>query len=122
MKLASFILMFFIIGFISSEPTYNSDTLTLHPINWETPNPDGWNAQYIEYIDFPERKEPWAKIIMSQTLKCDSSTKGDKYPCGEWDYIWNTLIEVPTKDSSEVFSIGSFVSALRTEEFGHEID
>ena len=110
MKPASFILMFFITGLISSDPINNSDTLTLHPINWETPSPEGWNAQYIEYVDFPEHKESWAKIIMIQTLKCDSNTKGDTHPCGEWDYIWNTLIEVPTKDSNEIFSIGSFVT------------
>ena len=44
---------------------------------------------------------------MIQILKCDSSTKTDKYPCGDRDHIWNTLIETSDKDT---FSIGSFVT------------
>ena len=86
------------------------DTLTIHPITFETPSPEGWNAQYKTMVQFPDTDEPWAKIIMVQTLKCDSLTKGDKYPCGEWDYIWNTFIKVPVGDTTELFSIGSFVT------------
>ena len=85
------------------------DTLVLNPITWQSSSPEGWNAQYHEMVDFPEHG-PWAKILMLQTLKCDSSTKGDEYPCGAWDYIWNTLIAVPKGDSTETFSIGSFVT------------
>jgi len=110
MKPVSFIIIFLITSLAFSKSTNAQDTLLLHPINWETPSPEGWNAQYIKEINFPKKKGPWAKILMIHTLKCDSSTKGDKYPCGEWDYIWNTLLEVPTKDSIEVFSIGSFVT------------
>ena len=110
MKLASFIFLFPLYSIVSSETITTTDTVILHPINWETPSPEGWNAQYIKEIDFPLDKDPWSKIIMVQTLKCDPKTKGDSYPCGEWDYIWNTLIEVPTNDSIEVFSIGSFVT------------
>ena len=86
------------------------DTLVINPITWSTPSPEGWNAQYKKIISFPTTNDEWAKIIMVQTLKCDSATKGDKYPCGEWDYIWNTLVEVPIGDTTEVFSIGSFVT------------
>ena len=88
----------------------NGDTLVIHPVSFETPSPDGWGAQYKETVSFPEKNKQWARIIMVQTLKCDSSTKADKYPCGEWDYIWNTFIKVLTKDSFEIFSIGSFVT------------
>ena len=88
----------------------DGDTLVIHPVSFETPSPEGWGAQYKERVSFPENNKQWARIILVQTLKCDSSTKADKYPCGEWDYIWNTFINVPTKDSFEVFSIGSFVT------------
>ena len=110
MKPVSFICIFFATSLIHGRLANIQDTLTLHPISWETPSPEGWNAQYVKEIDFPKNEGTWAKIMMVHTLKCDPNTKGDKYPCGEWDYIWNTLIEVPTQDSSEIFSIGSFVT------------
>ena len=47
---------------------------------------------------------------MVQTLKCDSLTAGDEYPCGEWDYIWSTFVDVPKGDSTEQFCLGSFVT------------
>ena len=36
-----------------------------------------------------------------------SFTKADKYPCGDWDYVWNTLIETFDKN---IIKIGSFVT------------
>ena len=86
------------------------DTLTINPISFKTPSPEGWNAPYKTIAHFPQTGELWSKIIMVQTLKCDSLTKGDKYPCGEWDYIWNTFVKVPRGDTTETFSIGSFVT------------
>lgn len=47
---------------------------------------------------------------MVQWLKCDSATKADKYMCGEWDYIWDTYLKIPKGDTTEIFSIGSFVT------------
>ena len=47
---------------------------------------------------------------MIQTLKCDSSTKADKYDCGEWDYIWDAMLYVPIDDTVEVFKLGSFIT------------
>ena len=88
----------------------DGDSLVIHPISFDTASPEGWNAHYNTVIDFPESKGPWRKIIMLQTLKCDSTTKGDKYPCGEWDYIWNIFVNVPKKDTLETFSMGSFVT------------
>ena len=86
------------------------DTLAIHPITYQTPSPEGWNAQYNSIVSFPNQNEQWAKILMIQTLKCDSLTAGDKYECGEWDYIWSTLIDVPIRDTIETFCIGSFVT------------
>ena len=101
------------IYFISSSlfgELINGDTLVIHPITWDTPSPEGWNAQYKKIVQFPQSDGPWRKIILIQTLKCDSLTKGDKYPCGEWDYIWNIFLKVPVSDTVETFSMGSFVT------------
>ena len=99
-----------LIANVASGQTWSGDTLRINPITFNDPSPVGWNAQYTTIVQFPEDKIRWSKILMVQTLKCDSTTAGDKYPCGEWDYIWNTLIEVPQGDSTEVFSLGSFVT------------
>ena len=82
----------------------------MHPITFETESPSGWGAQYKTIVQFPDVEQQWAKILMVQTLKCDSLTAGDKYPCGEWDYIWSTFIEVPQADTTEQFCLGSFVT------------
>lgn len=90
--------------------TVKRDTLTIHPITYQTPSPEGWNAQYKTMVSFPQTDEQWGKILMVQTLKCDSLTAGDKYPCGEWDYIWSTFVDVPKADSTEQYCLGSFVT------------
>ena len=56
-----------------------TDTLTIHPITFSTPSPEGWNAQYKTIVPFPNTEEQWAKILMVQTLKCNSLTTGDEY-------------------------------------------
>lgn len=89
---------------------WSGDTLRLNPITFNDPSPNGWNAQYKTVVNFPDGEIQWSKILMIQTLKCDSASAGDTYPCGEWDYIWNTLIEVPAGDSVEVYTLGSFVT------------
>ncbi|MBC8256928.1 MAG: hypothetical protein H8E85_06415 [Candidatus Marinimicrobia bacterium] len=87
-----------------------ADTLTIHPITFSTSSPEGWNAQYKTIVQFPNTDVQWAKVLMVQTLKCDSLTAGDKYPCGEWDYIWSTFVDVPNGDTTEQFCLGSFVT------------
>ena len=88
---------------------WHGDTLTINPITFSDPSPVGWNAQYTTVVTFPE-EQSWSQILMIQLLKCDSATAGDKYPCGEWDYIWNTYIDVPQGDSLETYTLGSFVT------------
>ena len=63
--------------------TWSEDTLRLNPITFEDPSPVGWNAQYKTVINFPDGDNKWSQILMVQTLKCDSATAGDKYPCGD---------------------------------------
>jgi hypothetical protein len=41
---------------------------------------------------FPEKGPRYEKILMYYTLKCDSLTPQDKYPCGEWDYTTYTRV------------------------------
>ena len=41
---------------------------------------------------FPEKGPRYEKILMYYTLKCDSLTPHDKYPCGEWDYTTYTRL------------------------------
>jgi len=105
---------FFFIVFLSGRFFANDisieDTLIIHPISFNTPSPEGWVAQYKATIDFPDEEWSWRKILMVQTLKCDPATKGDKYDCGEWDYIWDALLHVPKEDTIEVFKLGSFVT------------
>ena len=56
-----------------------ADTLTIHPITFSTPSPEGWNAQYKTIASFPNTEEQWAKILMVQTLKCNSQPTGNEY-------------------------------------------
>ena len=116
-KLNSFFAIIIIHYFNYCFSQEHQDTLIIHPINWSTPSPVGWNAQYSVNVNFPKSRKLWKKIIMVHTLKCDNRTSADSYPCGEWDYIWNTLISSTDDSTSEVFSIGSFVTP-----YGKQLD
>lgn len=87
-----------------------NDTIVINAVTFEDRSPEGWNANYHKIVKFPEGDTEWHKIIMVQTLKCDQRTKADTFPCGEWDYIWHTIIDVPKGDTVEQFCIGSFVT------------
>ena len=43
-------------------------------------------------FSFPDDARRYEKILMYYTLKCDSLTPHDKYPCGEWDYTTYTRV------------------------------
>lgn len=43
-------------------------------------------------FQFPDESKRYEKILMYYTLKCDSLTPHDKYPCGEWDYTTYTRV------------------------------
>jgi len=83
------------------------DTLTIYPITFSTPSPEGWNAQYKTTAHFPNTDGQWAKILMVQTLKCDSLTAEDKYLCGEWDYIGILLEMFPKVTAPNNFACGA---------------
>ncbi|HZK07008.1 MAG TPA: peptide-N-glycosidase F-related protein [Bacteroidales bacterium] len=89
---------------------YPGDTVVVHAVSFDDPSPEGWQASYHKTVIFPKGDNRWGKIIMVQWLKCDSATKADKYMCGEWDYIWDTYLKIPKGDTTEIFSIGSFVT------------
>ena len=59
---------------------------------------------------FPDDDKRYEKILMYYTLKCDSLTPHDKYPCGEWDYTTYTRVFKHTGEmDSTKFSQPSFV-------------
>ena len=43
-------------------------------------------------FQFPAQTQPYNKILMYYTLKCDPQTPWDGYDCGEWDYTTYTNI------------------------------
>jgi hypothetical protein len=45
-------------------------------------------------FEFPA-EQPWEKILMRYTLKCDERTPGDPHPCGEWDVTTHTTLRRP---------------------------
>ncbi len=64
-------------------------------------------------FQFPDDGKRYAKIIMVRTLKCDSATTQDQYPCGEWDYTTNTLVYVPRFPGDtikEIYELENFVT------------
>ena len=87
-----------------------ADSIVVQVVTWEALSPEGWGAQYHKTVTFPNGDQSWAQILMIQTLKCDSTTAADQFPCGEWDYIWDTMIKVPRADTTETFSLASFVT------------
>lgn len=87
-----------------------SDTLIVQTFSWDDPSPEGWGAPYRGTFNFPDDDRSWEKILMVRSLKCDSATKGDKYPCGEWDYHTHTVIFRPDGDTLEGFELGSFIT------------
>jgi endonuclease/exonuclease/phosphatase family metal-dependent hydrolase len=61
-------------------------------------------------FQFPGKDKRYEKILMFYTLKCDSLTPHDKYPCGEWDYTTYTRVFHPTgKYDSVKYTQSSFV-------------
>ncbi|TNF30444.1 MAG: T9SS type A sorting domain-containing protein [Bacteroidetes bacterium] len=40
-----------------------------------------------DWFQFPDGSDPYRKVLMYYTLKCDAATTQDQYACGEWDYL-----------------------------------
>ncbi|MEN8187230.1 MAG: peptide-N-glycosidase F-related protein [Bacteroidota bacterium] len=98
------------INHIDSYSETINDTLTIKVLDYKTPSPDQENGGVYDTIAHFPKKGEWRKILMVQTIKCDASTKRDKYPCGEWDYITNTMIHVNEGNATNKFQINSFVT------------
>lgn len=79
------------------------DTLVVQTFRYSDPAPADI---YRGTFQMPPRGESFQKILMSYSLKCDVSTRADRFPCGEWDYLTYTFLT----DSSGVYD-----SALRTQ-------
>ncbi|NQT76903.1 MAG: hypothetical protein HQ565_04245 [Bacteroidetes bacterium] len=105
--------LFLIMVFFFSSTTLaqnGGDTLVIQTFSFDDPSPEGWGAPYRGTFSFPDDDRSWERILMIRTLKCDSATKGDKYPCGEWDYHTHTVIYLPDGDTVEAFELGSFIT------------
>jgi len=62
-------------------------------------------------FQFPEEGKRYEKILIYYTLKCDSLTPHDHYPCGEWDYTTYTRVYQGTADGDTVqYEIGRFIT------------
>jgi len=80
------------------------DTLVVQTFSFSDPAPA---SVYTGTFQFPAATERFQKILMSYTLKCDPSTRADRFDCGEWDYLTYTFLT----DSS-----GTFDSTFRTQQ------
>ncbi len=74
-------------------------------------------------FQFPGKEKRYEKILMYYTLKCDSLTPHDQYPCGEWDYTTYVKVFVPTGRYDSLFytrtdSLGNVVRSW----FGESIE
>lgn len=103
-------MIFALILLISLAGMAQKDTLIVQTFSWDDPSPEGWSAPYRGVFDFPDDARTWEKILMVRSLKCDSATKGDQYPCGEWDYHTHTMVYLPDGDTVEGFELGSFIT------------
>jgi hypothetical protein len=105
--------LFLIMVFFFSSTTFaqnGGDTLVIQTFSFDDPSPEGWGAPYRGTFTFPDDDRSWERILMIRSLKCDSATKGDKYPCGEWDYHTHTVIYLPDGDTVKPFELGSFIT------------
>jgi hypothetical protein len=70
-------------------------------------------------FQFPEEGGRYQKILMYYTLKCDSLTPHDKYPCGEWDYTTYTRVyhETGKWDSTRLTQPSFIVEGRSPKEF-----
>lgn len=102
--------LFTVFAMVACQTATSQDTIVVQTFTFADPSPEGWNASYRGTFEFPSMENSWERILMVRTLRCDSATKGDQYPCGEWDYLTHTLVHIPAGDTTEVFQLGSFVT------------
>ncbi|MFK7972639.1 MAG: LamG-like jellyroll fold domain-containing protein [Bacteroidia bacterium] len=72
------------------------DTVVVQTFSYSDPAPAGvYRGDFL----FPPATEQYQKILMEYGLKCDPSTRADRFDCGEWDYLTYTYLW----DSSGVY-------------------
>jgi hypothetical protein len=72
------------------------DTTIIETFSYSDPAPA---SVYRGTFQFPPATEKYQKILMEYSLKCDPSTRADRFACGEWDYLSYTYLW----DSSGVY-------------------
>jgi hypothetical protein len=65
--------------------------------------------------------QPYEKVLLEYTLKCDSRTTQDQYPCGEWDYLTYIVLTDSTGefDSSERSQVNFVVRGTTPDSFAY---
>jgi len=68
---------------------------------------------------FPDTSKSWEKILMHYTLKCDSRTTRDNFPCGEWDYLSYIILTDSTGriDSTQRLQSNFMIADLSPDSF-----
>jgi hypothetical protein len=92
------------------EPLRPGDTLTVQCFTFEDPSPQGWGAPYRGTFHFPHPVRTWSKILMVKTLRCDSATAADRFPCGEWDYHTHTSLILERDSVEELMELAAFIT------------
>lgn len=89
------------------------DTTWVQTFTYAMPNPlggYGGGEQYKGSFNFPDGSQPFQKVLMYYSLKCDAATNQDQYPCGEWDYLSYTQLI----DSTGMYDSTRFVQPSYT--------
>ncbi len=70
-------------------------------------------------FEFPDGTESYERVLMYYTLKCDSRTTQDDFPCGEWDYLTYTYLTDSTGrfDSTRFSQANYVVNGFSPDEF-----
>ncbi len=87
--------------------TLTFDDITKRSGTWLFPPPDNYQ-----------------KVLMEYTLKCDSRTTQDKYPCGEWDYLTYTILTDSTGefDSTRTQQVNYIVRGTTPDSFLYAVN
>jgi hypothetical protein len=75
--------------FLLGQAQQAGDTIVVQTFSYSDPAPA---SVYTGTYQFPAATEEFQKIIMSYSLKCDPSTRRDRFDCGEWDYLTYTFL------------------------------
>lgn len=93
---------------------------------------DTIRVKTLTFNDITKRSGTWLfpppdryqKVLMEYTLKCDSRTTQDQYPCGEWDYLTYTILTDSTGefDSTRAQQVNYVVRGNTPDSFPYSVN